>query len=181
MADGGPSIPLAGSTLVARLACELANGCDVIKALDDTVYCLPSPRTGSVGAQFRHNLDVATALLNGVESGEIDYGKRERDPKVEADRGYAVDRFASLIGRLMSFPADVFSRFVRTRSESCPDVWLSSTIDREIDYVYAHTVHHHALISEKLASFGIFFDREFGVERSTLNFWETKQPLRKGD
>jgi hypothetical protein len=47
-----------------------------------------------------------------------------------------------------------------------------SSISREIEFVHSHTVHHHALIAEKLSSQGIETGRYFGVAPSTLEYWQ---------
>jgi hypothetical protein len=68
---------------------------------------------------------------------------------------------------------------VLVRSEIDPDVWHSSSVGRELEYVLSHTVHHHALIAEKLAAIGVYIERHFGVAPSTLEYWKALRASEK--
>ena len=41
---------------------------------------------------------------------------------------------------------------------------------RELEFAISHTIHHHALIKERLRHLGIEFDEKFGVAPSTLEY-----------
>lgn len=154
------------------LVTELNRGIDLIGTLDD--LCYRRGRTASVGAQFRHNLDFAVCLLRGLPSGHIDYTERERDTLVETDRDHAVMRFKRVIDQLSDLEPGFLGRSVLIRSEIEWELWLPSSVAREVEFVHSHTVHHHALIAEKLASDGIETSASFGVAPSTLEFWNRK-------
>jgi hypothetical protein len=62
-------------------------------------------------------------------------------------------------------------RSVLVRSETGAALWHRSSLGRELEFVLSHTVHHHALIAEKLAANGDNAVRDFGVAPSTLEFW----------
>ena len=154
------------------LATELKKGVELIADLDDLSY-----RRGpnaSVGAQFRHNLDFAVCLLRGLASGHIDYNDRERDGLVETDRHHASERFHHVIGKLAGIEPRSLGRSVLIRSEIDKEIWLPSSLAREVEFVHSHTVHHHALIAQKLASIGIEITSTFGVAPSTLEYWHQK-------
>ncbi len=151
---------------------ELLKGINMIDAVDDLSFRRNANGTGSVGGQFRHNLDFVNSLLNGIADGRIDYNKRERDLRVEEVREFAIARFRIAIHRLSSLSSRQFSRSIPVRSEIDQDTWLSSSIAREAEFVHSHTVHHHALIAEKLAGYGIAVTENFGVAPSTLEYWE---------
>ncbi len=156
---------------ITALADEIGRAIGVIRSLSDDVYRSgPDGRRG-VGEQFRHNLDFVTCLLNGLELGRINYTDRERDALVETDRGHAIERFANVSTRLQAVAPRILARSVLVRSEIDLSVWLPSSIGREIEFVHSHTVHHHALIAEKLAASGVETGRDFGVAPSTLKYW----------
>ncbi|MEQ1765522.1 MAG: hypothetical protein ABL984_20505, partial [Pyrinomonadaceae bacterium] len=94
--------------------------------------------------------------------------------RVEADREYACARFARLIDRLSHLEERFLGRSVLVRSEIDNAVWLPSSVAREVEFVHSHTVHHHALIAEKLARCGIKITTDFGVAPSTLKHWARK-------
>lgn len=159
--------------LTKALTDELFRGARLIERIDDSIYRRKANGTGSIGGHFRHNLDFVQLFLSGMETGKIDYSRRERDEQVEEDRRYAVKKFALLICRLQNMPPDFTGRQVLICSEINPVCWLESSAARELEFLHSHTVHHHALINEKLAFFGVFgAANDFGVAPSTLKFRE---------
>jgi hypothetical protein len=72
----------------------------------------------------------------------------------------------------------MLSRPVSVRSEIDDEVWHSSSVMREFEFVHSHTVHHHALVAEKLKAFGLEVSDGFGVAPSTLKFWAEGDHLR---
>ena len=151
---------------------ELSRGARLIEQIEDSVYCRKANGTGSIGGHFRHNLDFAYSFLNGIRSGKIDYNRRERDVRTEEDRFYAIERFVLTIGRLSGLEPDFLRRKVWVRSEIDAQIRHESSGARELEFLHSHTVHHHALIAEKLAFFGAKVTCNFGVAPSTLKFWE---------
>jgi hypothetical protein len=157
---------------IKSLIAELGRSIDLIDTLDELSY-----RRGgrsSVGAQFRHDLDFAVCLLRGLATGRIDYNERERDTRVETDREYACARFGGVIRQLSEIENRILGQSVLVRSEVDPTMWLPSSVARELEFVHSHTVHHHALIAEKLAAQGIETAAAFGVAPSTLEYWDRK-------
>lgn len=157
-----------------KLKDELLKVIDIVAAVGDQNFRRVANGTGSIGGQFRHNLDFVNSLLNGNDDGCIDYNKRERDIRVEENREFAVLRFREAIDRLSGVSQRQFSKSVLVRSELDPAMWLPSSFAREAEFVHSHTVHHHALIREKLAGYGIATTETFGVAQSTLEYWEKK-------
>lgn len=160
--------------LLKALIDELGKGKSLLFRLDDDAYSTVRNSTGSVGGHFRHNLNFVNAVLNGIETGLIDYANRERDPLVEANRLYAASKIDDALTRLAGVSAGTLSKEVSVRSEIDERSWHRSTVSRELEFVQSHTVHHHALIAEKLARFGIEAGENFGVALSTLEYWKQK-------
>lgn len=158
--------------LMSALIEEFSRGARLIQQIEDDIYCRKANNTGGIGGHFRHNLDFASSFFNGCRSGKIDYNHRERDIRIEEDRAYAVERFVQTIRRLRALPPDFLERKVLVRSEICTEAWHESSAARELEFLHSHTVHHHALIAEKLAFFGVQVTDNFGVAPSTLKFWE---------
>lgn len=151
---------------------ELERGIEAISRLDDLVYRKAANGTGSVGGHFRHNLDFVNSFLNGISEGRIDYNKRERDVRVEEDRQYACEKLIFAAKRIDSLTAELLERFVMIRSELDRNIWHASSVSRELEFLLSHTVHHHAMIAEKLAGFEIAVGGNFGVAASTLDYWK---------
>ena len=162
------------NTSLNKLVEELVRGMSLIAATDDITYCRTANGTGSVGGQFRHNLDFVACLLKAVENGQIDYNDRERDTRVETDREYAGKGFGRVVRRLRGLDPKNMGKSLLVRSEVNHSTWLASSFAREVEFVHSHTVHHHALIAEKLAGFGVTVSDNFGVAPSTLEYWENR-------
>ncbi len=156
---------------VDKLIDQLRHSVATIAALDDLSYRKMANATSSVGAQFRHCLDFVSALVKGIETGRIDYNDRERDPRIETDRHLAMALFEQGIRRLSAINGANTVETILVRSELDSSSWLPSSLAREIEFVHSHTVHHHALIGEKLAGLGIEVTENFGVAPSTLENW----------
>jgi len=164
--------------LTQALIDELTRGARLIERIEDSVYCRKANGTGSIGGHFRHNLDFAHSFLNGIRDGKIDYSRRARDVRTEENRFYAVERFAQTIRRLSGLETDFLQRKVWVRSEIAAEIWHQSSAARELEFLHSHTVHHHALIAEKLAFFGVKAADNFGVAPSTLKFWEQQNVVQ---
>ena len=161
--------------LLESVIAELLRGIDLMNRIDTAAYTRASARSGSVGAQFRHNLDFVNSFLKGLISGKIDYELRERDPLVETDRRYAAAKFAAAIGTLCKLRQTDLEKTVLVRSEADEGLFHSSAGSRELEFMLSHTVHHHALIAEKLEAARVRVAREFGVAPSTLKFWKRER------
>jgi hypothetical protein len=79
---------------------KIGRGMFVIDAVDEINYRRNADGTGSVGAQFRYDLDFVTCLLKGIETGRLNYCECERDVMVENDRQHARSRFSAVSKRL---------------------------------------------------------------------------------
>ena len=149
----------------------LQQGRDLILRLDDELY-------RPVGMQFRHCLDFYGCLLDGLERGEVDYECRARDDRIAEDRRFALDRIDALIGELHELDPDAGSLPLRARGEAPAGAprdgapWASSSLLRELPFLFSHTVHHYAIIRLLLKARGFETGEEFGVAPSTLRYWE---------
>lgn len=157
---------------LSRLASEfLLQGQRLIASLDDSVFAdaLPTMSGSPIGAHIRHALDHFTSLLDGLESGTVDYDLRARDTDVERDRTAAIAAIHGVQRRLATASArvdrdlwvlvDSGERGSRTRSRS--------TAHRELQFCIAHTVHHYAIVALLLRARGIEVESGFGVAPST--------------
>lgn len=158
--------------IVLSLIAELERGVALLDQIGDAVYISKSETSGSVGQHFRHNLNFVEAVLNGIQLGRIDYARRIRDARIEADRAYATERFEAAILRLLHLKATDSAKEVSVVSEVNDTALYRSSVGRELEFAYSHTVHHHALIAEKLRAQGVEVDALLGVAPSTKRYWK---------
>lgn len=124
--------------------------------------------TSSVGAHLRHDLDHYINFLSGIESGEIDYEKRTRNPDIELQTEHALELIHEIIGKLESLEIEDTPLAVHLENSDGPVKKTKSNIQRELDFLLSHTIHHQAIISMILRDQQLTPNASFGVAPSTL-------------
>ena len=158
---------------VVALIEELERSIDLIAAVSEHLYGYAGPGKGSVGAHVRHNLDFVNAFLQGVRIGAIGYADRERDPRTEKDRRYAIWKIREAIGALRTCAGIDPGTLLVVRSEMNPEIRHRSSFSREVEFIHSHTVHHHALIMERLSGHAVAVPAGLGVAPSTQAYWDS--------
>ncbi len=152
----------------------LQQGLDLLRKLDDHQFAAqPQSPMSSVGGHLRHCIDFYARFLDGMGDGKIDYDARTRDPRLEIDRSHAADIIAHLMERLSLLgacdqrPLRVSMDRRGAHEEPC---WATSSVERELQFLRSHTVHHYALISASLHQLGVPPEDDFGVAPATLAY-----------
>ena len=158
------------NSAIGSLIDELERACEIVNRLDDDAYALGWSGESSIGAHIRHNLEFVNELLNGIAERRVDYNARRRDIRVEIDRAYAIEQISFAGSRLRSLTVGILASLVMVRSEIDEDVWHTSSVSREIEFLHSHTVHHYALVARRMADLGMQTDPTLGVAPSTLRF-----------
>lgn len=159
-------------SLIAKLVAELERSLGLVGSLPNHVYRSSAGGSGNIGAHIRHTIDFVDAFLRGIRVGSIDYTDRERDPRLEADQEFARIKIEKVIEQISECSSLDPASLVMVRSEIRPDVRHCSSFSRELEFVYSHALHHHALIKERLAGFGIQAERGLGVAPATQMYWD---------
>lgn len=125
-----------------------------------------------VGGHLRHCIDHYDSFLKGLESGKVDYDARERDPRLENDRDYALQKLKRLIQQLENLDhldarAPLLVKMDCGAREADPPDWCPSTVGRELQFLLSHTVHHQALMAVLMRLHGYEPEQELGVAPST--------------
>lgn len=162
------------SQLLKSLIVELWRGRDLLTGIDKAAYAGNGVANGSIGGHMRHNCDFVRCFLVGLESGKINYNDRGRDLRIENDPDYAASQIERLVDGIKAIEGVPMDVSVEVASEMIDGGWHSSSFSRELEFVHSHTIHHYALVAQKLERLGIKTDREFGVAPSTLKYWEAK-------
>jgi uncharacterized damage-inducible protein DinB len=145
---------------------------ELLRQSDDNAYTQPMPGLFdyTIGAQLRHCLDAWQCFFKGLTYGRIDYDQRERNPKIETSREEAIACLNTTTHRLSSLVPDENQLVLECRHDS--SVWALSSLERELQFLLSHTIHHFALIAVMLRAHGIAPPAELGVAPSTLTFWK---------
>ena len=182
----------------------LRQGRALLDTLDANAYSqnAPSLAFSGVGPHLRHVLDFYGRFLSALEQGspassdvapamsktaaptplgvDVDYDARERNPRLETDREYAMSVIDQTTARLRALGSRVEGAdAMRIKSDGSD--WIPSTVARELQSLISHTVHHYALISVAVRSHGGDPGPEFGVAPSTLRHWRNGQGHEQPD
>lgn len=147
--------------------CLLVQAAELCRRIPVEVYGAThevAPR-GSVGGHLRHCVEHCDCLLAALETGELDYASRARCQETETDPGVGAARCEELAGHFGQLSN--VAGALRVRSD-LPDLWLGSTVERELQFLASHTVHHFALIAVLLRLHGVEVPIDLGVAPSTL-------------
>lgn len=178
------------NTLIEDNVRLLEQGVALLSELPGDLYPKPEPSVASsgIGSHVRHVIDYYRRMLAGVESGRLDYDQREREERIERELEYGCDRLRETIraldGLRREVPAVEVPRLPAAEvprlmvkmdaidTTGRPAPWSTSSIERELQFVMSHTVHHFALIAVILRLNGREPAEGFGVAPSTLRYWE---------
>lgn len=149
---------------------------EVLIKLQDGDYTVQLPVLGgaTLGQHFRHILDFYFSLLRDLPSATIDYGCRERNPRIEQERSFAMASLQQIGDRVEgleeSRPLTVRADFSDDPSVSRPLV--TSSVGRELMYAYDHALHHLAIIRIGIQTLrpDLRLGEKIGVAPSTLKF-----------
>lgn len=169
------------SPLNAAAAEVLAQGEALLHLLDDNDYTrkLPGAFHSAVGEHYRHCLDHFQCVLRAFKMDAIDYDDRERDPRIENDRAFAISETRRLQKACELIPVPFLDCPINVRSKVNYELdvapLIASTVGRELMYAVAHAIHHYALIAVMCGMLGVCVPAGFGVAPSTLKY-QAQQP-----
>ena len=152
----------------------------VMDQIDDETFSTSPPGLAPhrVGSHFRHVLEFYQCFLGGLAISRIDYDARKRDESIERSRQSAVASICSIISLLEEVSSFDEHWALAVRIENADEnVYLSSSIGRELQALSSHTIHHFALIAITLRLHGLDVDPDFGMSPSTLRYQAAKMVL----
>ncbi|EMY77171.1 hypothetical protein LEP1GSC060_2078 [Leptospira weilii serovar Ranarum str. ICFT] len=151
---------------------------DLLSAVEEKEYSknITQVTGSSIGKHVRHCIEVLENLTVGLETANVSYDRRKRNPLYEISPLAARDKIFELLGKLEPIDEDKMIELVYLID---PVTGLEgktiTTLKREFLYVQDHTIHHMAIIKLYAECFlrSIFLPEEFGVALSTLQFQKT--------
>ena len=173
--------PATNSPLHDAVAEILRQGESLLNSLSDENYTrkLPAVFSSTVGGHYRHCLDHFQSLLVGLDADEINYDHRERNPRIEKDREFALAETHRILRAFASISTPFLDRPMNIRSkvnyERDTAALIGSTVGRELMYAVAHSIHHYALIAVMCGMLEVPIPAGFGVAPSTLKY-HAEQP-----
>ncbi len=144
-----------------------------VAGLSDEEYtACPPPSTSCIGGHVRHTLDHYATLLKNATATHLDYDDRERGGAIENETAAARGQIADLRGSLKRLAEDV-SGGMTLKAVIAADgngVDVPTSFQRELLFVFSHTVHHCALMAIIAKLQGANVPEDFGYAPATLHF-----------
>jgi uncharacterized damage-inducible protein DinB len=149
----------------------LRQALDLVAGIDDRAYATTPAGMAPhrAGGHLRHIVEFYQSFLDGLRSGRVDYDARRRDAAIESSRASASAAIRRIIGALETSAADR-PILVRMEDAGDADLWMQSTVTRELQVLSSHTIHHFALMALTLRGHGIEMRPDFGMAPSTLRY-----------
>lgn len=165
------AITPAPTTVFEALANTLRSLAEFVASMGEFEYRRCEFGGGSIGGHVRHCIDHVRLLLDGIESGVVDYDQRERGTEIERSPHCAFDTLQELEDRARGLDVSLLSRRICVRGlidARVPGIEADSTVGRELLFVLSHTIHHNAMIAHTAHRMGASVSAEFGLAPGTL-------------
>ncbi|MFY7909207.1 MAG: hypothetical protein ACOVO2_06625 [Emticicia sp.] len=149
---------------------------DLLSQLKPTEYSqkLSVFNGSSIGQHVRHTVEFFQCLLEGFDTGTIDYDARKRNFLIETDLNYTLT-LVEMIQQKIKGISNTYSPIQLRVSYGDADYELVETnFMRELVYLIEHSIHHFALIRIGIQENfkHVVIEPNFGVACSTIKFKE---------
>ena len=136
-------------------------------SVEDYIKPIQNLGNSSIGQHNRHVIELFQCLLNGYESGNLNYDNRSRNLLIENNIEYAnqsIDAIISALGK----PNKNITLHQLLNDET---VAIETNYFRELLYNLEHCINHQALIKVALYEMNdVNVDSNFGVAPSTIEY-----------
>jgi len=147
---------------------DLANALDQLSDTQYTTSCI-TLSGNSVGQHVRHVVELFQCLVNGYETGVVNYDSRRRNQDIAGHKMVALECMAVIINTI-SHPDKPMQLYAGLSGEDKLSI-ISTSYYREIVYNIEHTIHHMALIRIGITEASeIQLPQKFGVAPATLKY-----------
>ncbi len=137
--------------------------------LTSEAYSKPSLELSgaSIGAHYRHIIEIYLCLLNNYQTGTVNYDCRKRDMELQSNPKIAAEKLTLI--------QTIFERedkpLLLEQTLKDEKITFQTNYFRELLYNLEHSIHHQALIKVALqSSTNIEVDENFGVASATIAY-----------
>jgi hypothetical protein len=131
---------------------------------------IPQLSNATIGQHVRHVIEFFQELNKGYETGLVNYDKRKRNNKVEANKEIALELIAGIC-LCLDKPDKSLLLESSLEEKSNLTILIPTCYLRELSYNLEHTIHHMALIRIGMNEVSSFvLPDSFGVAPSSLKF-----------
>jgi hypothetical protein len=164
------------STLQQHTISTLQQLIDLLLQLDPSIYAQPLPLLSgsSLSGHVRHIAEFYMCLFQGLESSQVDYDARERNPALETDNLFAIQTLEAIVASVKEVQEDKTIYLKATYMADRP-LLVQTTLYRELIYNLEHCIHHLATIRIGVSALSNQYTipKNFGVAPSTIQHRQT--------
>lgn len=148
----------------------IRQGIELLTAIGPDHYNLrvPMAYNASIGGHVRHIIDHYHSFLAGCEARRLDYENRPRSAAIEQDSTLACHLLGEIAQRLEHLDAESAEHTLAYCAETAPGRCAPTSVVRELEFLFSHTIHHYALVAVMCRLLGHEPAPGFGVAPSTL-------------
>ena len=150
---------------------NLTRGIKLLNSITDEQYSSTSapPYYSSIGSHMRHILDAFSCIFNGLETKNVDFSDRERNPIAEKTTKGGLQYFDEIIAKLHTLSEDDFEVMIAVTDDlGTGKVTANYTVGSALVQAHSHAIHHYASIGFIINRLGIELpDEDFGYNPTT--------------
>ncbi len=121
----------------------------------------------SIGGHTRHVIELFQCLLNGYETGVVNYEHRKRDTEIEMNNLFAINLLQHITTQVQLPNKNLLLEGIFSENET-NETAVHTNYYREIIYNLEHAIHHMALIRVGINEVSsIEVSENFGLAPST--------------
>jgi hypothetical protein len=140
--------------------------------LKDDEYMQKSKQlnNSTIGGHTRHIIELFQCLLNGYQTGIVNYDSRKRDALIETNKNFASNLLGDICNsiNLQNKPMLLQSFLGEDENQTCT---IDTNFYREVIYNLEHAIHHMALIRIGINEVSnVRLPDGFGVAPSTIQY-----------
>jgi len=155
---------------------NLKRGIQLLSYISDEDYrnATIAPYYSSIGGHVRHILDVFDCVFEGMNSGDINLIKRERNQLVENFTEIGINYFDKTIEKLQQFQHEDFEKIVVVTDDLGTGIISANyTLAGILIQAHSHAIHHFASVGYIISQLNIELpDDDFGFNPTTPRFFE---------
>lgn len=125
----------------------------------------------TIGGHTRHVIEIFQCLLEGYETGIVNYEHRKRNMQIETNKNYAVLLLQEIATTLELPNKKLILQGFYSNDVDVETNMMQTNFFRELVYNLEHCIHHMALIRVGVQEFcTINLPADFGVAPSTIQY-----------
>jgi len=130
----------------------------------------------SIGEHTRHIIEFYICLIQGLNSGTVNYDSRQRDKRIESDPDFAISKIKEILSFTDNFKENPAIMLNQSYGYSGIDnLTIQTNYLRELTYNIEHTIHHLAIMKTAIIERCEYMDLpgNFGIASSTVRYMNT--------